>query len=212
MNLKRRAVCTGFVTVFFLIGLIQPISAQQNGSASLPPKEASVPAYTASYTAPEMASLTPTARPGDVSSPEALLAALHDSVSGPAGPVDWERYRSLFLPAARTVNLRIDAQGVKRTVITTVDEEIATDGVQREKVAWYEVILVSHIEKFDNIAFAIDSSDGRMSRDGKSLGRAITTTEMLYDGKRWWIASTVSDVLPLAASLPPELDPSKQKN
>ena len=46
----------------------------------------------------------PTAKPEDVSSPEAILAAVYNVISGPKGhPRDWDRMRSLFLPDARLI-------------------------------------------------------------------------------------------------------------
>ena len=42
-------------------------------------------------------------RPEDVGSMEAVVKALYDTISGPAGPRDWDRLRSLFLPGARLI-------------------------------------------------------------------------------------------------------------
>ncbi len=44
-----------------------------------------------------------TARPDDVKSMDAILAALYDVISGPAGKRDWDRLRSLFHPNARMI-------------------------------------------------------------------------------------------------------------
>lgn len=52
------------------------------------------------FTASELQRIVPIARPADVVSPRALVLALHASISGPTGPFDWNRFRSLFLPAA----------------------------------------------------------------------------------------------------------------
>ncbi|MFP3949096.1 MAG: nuclear transport factor 2 family protein, partial [Longimicrobiales bacterium] len=44
------------------------------------------------------------ARTEDIASPEAVVHAVHASISGPAESVeqrDWDRLRSLFLPGAR---------------------------------------------------------------------------------------------------------------
>ena len=46
----------------------------------------------------------PAAKPEDVSSPEAILAAVYSVISGPKGQTrDWDRMRSLFLPDARLI-------------------------------------------------------------------------------------------------------------
>ena len=42
-------------------------------------------------------------RPEDVSSPDAIIKAMYDTISGPAGPRNWYRERSLFLDGARLI-------------------------------------------------------------------------------------------------------------
>src|SRR5687768_11353361 len=47
------------------------------------------------------------ARPGDVASEDAIIAALYGAISGPAGQKrDWDRFRPLFIPDARLVFAR----------------------------------------------------------------------------------------------------------
>ena len=44
------------------------------------------------------------ADPEDVASVDAIVAAVYDVISGPAGEArDWDRFRSLFLPGARLI-------------------------------------------------------------------------------------------------------------
>src|SRR3954451_1929128 len=46
----------------------------------------------------------PAARSSDVSSIDAIVAALYDVISGPAGQArDWDRMRALFVPGARLI-------------------------------------------------------------------------------------------------------------
>ena len=48
----------------------------------------------------------PKAKPEDVKSQDAILKALYDVISGPAGaPRDWQRFRSLFYPGAQLIPL-----------------------------------------------------------------------------------------------------------
>src|ERR1700733_6009058 len=56
----------------------------------------------------------PAAKPADVASPDAILAAVYDVISGPAGPRDWDRFNSLFAPAARLIPIgpRKDKPGI----------------------------------------------------------------------------------------------------
>src|ERR1700719_3358422 len=53
---------------------------------------------------PSAAIPTHDAKPTDVASPDAILAATYDVISGPAGQErDWDRFRSLFVPGARLI-------------------------------------------------------------------------------------------------------------
>ena len=55
---------------------------------------------------PAAAAAAPAARPEDVATPEAIVAALYDVISGPKGKArDWDRFRSLFAPEARMIPL-----------------------------------------------------------------------------------------------------------
>src|SRR2546422_8431381 len=53
----------------------------------------------------------PTAQPKDVDSIEHILAAVYDSISGPPGPRDWVRFRSLFYSCARPIPSPRDGKG-----------------------------------------------------------------------------------------------------
>src|SRR5271154_7616598 len=60
----------------------------------------------------QAATPAPAAKPADVASPDAILAATYDVISGPAGqPRDWDRFRSLFLPGARLIPARARKTG-----------------------------------------------------------------------------------------------------
>src|ERR1700676_5711130 len=52
------------------------------------------------------------AKPADVATPDAILAATYDVISGPAGQErDWDRMRSLFFPRARLIKTKTDKEG-----------------------------------------------------------------------------------------------------
>src|ERR1700749_3962619 len=49
----------------------------------------------------QLAQRMPAPKPSDVDSLDGIVKAAYDSISGPMGPRDWKRFRSLFLPEAR---------------------------------------------------------------------------------------------------------------
>src|SRR3954468_16142545 len=64
------------------------------------------------------ATIRPAARPEDVRSIEAIVGAVYDVISGPAGPRDWNRFKSLLLPECRLmpVGHRPDGQDTYRAL------------------------------------------------------------------------------------------------
>ena len=58
-------------------------------------------------------------RPEDVATPDAIIKAMYDTISGPAGKRNWYRERSLFLDGARLIPIgkRIPANGLCKGLI-----------------------------------------------------------------------------------------------
>ena len=64
--------------------------------------------------APQATPAPPAAKPADVASPDAILAAVYEVISGPAGQArDWDRFRALFLPDGRIVSLVPESAATK---------------------------------------------------------------------------------------------------
>ena len=77
------------------------------------------------------------ADPKDVSSPEAIVAAVYDVISGPAGQKrNWDRMRTLFVPDARMIptGKRPTGESTRRTL--AVEDYITNSGPFLEKVVF----------------------------------------------------------------------------
>jgi hypothetical protein len=65
------------------------------------------------------------AKPADVASPDAIMAATYDVISGPAGQErDWDRMRSLFYPGARLIRTEAKKEGGLHATILTPEDFI----------------------------------------------------------------------------------------
>src|SRR5437016_6148565 len=83
-------------------------------------------AFTQTQSAPtQKTEAPPQAKAGDVDSIEHIIAALYDTISGPAGPRDWDRMHSLFYDGARLIPSRSDPNGKVAAFNLSVDEYIA---------------------------------------------------------------------------------------
>ena len=134
-------------------------------------------------------SSTPQAKAGDVDTLEHILAAVYDSISGPAGPRDWERFRSLFAVGARLIPTRRDAGGKATANVLTVDEYI--QGSQRyfDKEGFYESAVANRVEQWDRIAHVWSTYESRHAKGEKPFARGINSFQFLFDGSRWWVVT-----------------------
>lgn len=139
-----------------------------------------------------LAAQAPAANPADVSSIDAILAAVYDVISGPAGqPRDWDRFRSLMAPQARLIPTglnRTTGQGVMRT--WTVEEYIATAGPQLQSGGFYERELGRRMERYGNIVHLMSAYESkRTPQDAAPFQRGVNSFQLWYDGTRWWVVS-----------------------
>jgi hypothetical protein len=134
----------------------------------------------------------PEARPEDVASIDAILAAVYDAISGPAGEArDWDRFRSLFLPEARLVPTGRAPDGTVRYRVWTPEEYIETAGGQLESGGFFEREAHRVEERFGNIAHAFSTYESFRTPEeieaGTPFMRGINSFQLLHDGRRWWI-------------------------
>ncbi|MFH1766279.1 MAG: hypothetical protein ABIF09_19015 [Gemmatimonadota bacterium] len=71
---------------------------------------------------------SPAADPADVESVDAIVAAVYDVISGPAGQARaWDRWRSLFIPEARLIAVSPNQEGgIQRRVMTPSPSPVAS--------------------------------------------------------------------------------------
>jgi hypothetical protein len=135
----------------------------------------------------------PGARPADVASAEAILAAVYDAISGPAGaPRDWARFRSLFAADARLIpTTRVPEGWMPRT--QTVEEWIqAADGWFREN-AFYEEEIARVVETYGHVTHAFSTYVSRRAPGAEPFARGINSIQLFHDGARWWVVTIMWD-------------------
>ena len=172
---------------------------EQHQSVQMPPQ---VPMFTAA----ELAAKVPAAKPEDVKSMDAILAAIYDVISGPAGGRDWNRFRSLFLPQARYTQVSTGPDGSKVILTWNVDEFVRDAGEIFSKEPFYEKAIVNRPESFGNVTQVFSSYESRHSPTDKPFERGINSIQLLNDGTRWWVLSILWDTEragnPLPAKFP----------
>jgi len=128
-----------------------------------------------------------TAKPGDVDTVEHILAATYDVISGPAGPRDWDRFRSLFYPGARMVPSRRDDKGAVTARIFSPDEYASRSQDFFSKEGFFENAVANRVETWDHIAHVWSTYESRHAKGEKPFARGINSFQLFNDGNRWWI-------------------------
>lgn len=171
-----------------------PVAAQQAAPApaATPAAVAPPPAQAAATPAATPATIL-AARPADVASVDAIVAALYDVISGPAGaPRDWDRMRSLFAAEGRmgVVGMRPDGSAVLRTM--TPDDYIARNTKAFATMGFFESELARTTETFGQIAHVFSTYEARHAKDdAKPFMRGINSIQLIHDGRRWYVLSLI---------------------
>jgi hypothetical protein len=141
--------------------------------------------------APSAARQQPAAAPSDVASVDAVLAALYDVISGPAGKKrDWNRMRSLFIPEGRLIATARRPTGEVVRRVMDVDGYIAASGELLETQGFFETEIARRAEAFGNIAHVFSTYEARHKADDpKPFMRGVNSIQLWNDGKRWWVVT-----------------------
>ena len=135
----------------------------------------------------------PNADRADVEGIDAIIAALYDVISGPAGQArNWDRFRSLFVSEAKLIQTGFpQGGGPARARYSTVEGYIEGSGTFLVENGFFESEIGRVEERFENIAHAFSTYDSRATEDGDVFQRGINSIQFLWDGDRWWITNVM---------------------
>ena len=132
----------------------------------------------------------PAANAADVATMDAIVASLYDVISGPPGPRNWDRFRSLFVSGARLIPTGARPTGEVGSRVLTPDEYIQRSSPRLEKDGFFEREVSRRLERFGNIAHIFSTYESRhKADDAKPFARGINSIQLMNDGKRWWIVT-----------------------
>lgn len=189
MTTAKSLVIAAFILCFVAAG--SP-SGAQNQSKQSQDKPAGEKQSEKSAEKPADKPAPPPAKPSDVSSPDAILAACYDVISGPAGQKrDWDRFRSLFVPGARLIPTQAKKEGGGFEVfVVTPDEYAKFADAYFEKNAFSEKEISRKSERFGNIMHIFSTYASRHdAKDPEPFERGINSFQLFFDGTRWWIVT-----------------------
>jgi hypothetical protein len=172
----------------------------QQASAQKPPAPQQAPAAPPQ----DISARIPPAKPDDVKSIDAILAAVYDVISGPAGERDWNRFRSLFAPQARLTSTTKESATHPVRLLSTEDY-INLAGDYFKTHGFFESAIVNHVDRFGNIAQVFSSYESRNAATEKPFIRGINSIQLFNDGSRWWVLSILWDEESPSNPLPPNM-------
>jgi hypothetical protein len=138
----------------------------------------------------------------DVESIDAIVNALYDVISGPAGPRDWERDRFLFAPGARLQPTQAIEGGAPALEVLDIDAYVASRAPFFAANDFYEVEIARRVEQFGSIAHVWSTFESRHTPGGEPFTRGINSIQLFHDGDRWWVVSVLWDKENEGKSLP----------
>lgn len=142
------------------------------------------------------------ARPEDVRSVDAVVAAVYNVISGPPGRLrDWNRFLSLFAPDGRLGIVRPDRPAANGELARPADIFFMTPEMYVERDApffatngFYEHAIANRVESFGNLAHVWSTYESRHDEDDKQpFARGINSIQLIQARGRWWIVSLVWD-------------------
>jgi hypothetical protein len=133
------------------------------------------------------------ADPADVESIDAIITTLYEVISGPAGPRDWARDRTLYHPDAgwhMPIGQRRDGEPGAQVRVLTLDEYGAQAAGYFDENGFYEIEIARRVERFGHIAQVFSTYESRHALDdAEPFARGINSIQLMHDGDRWWVLS-----------------------
>jgi len=168
-----------------------PVATPATPAAAKPP----VPSGHPQIPLPTVAANWPKAKPEDVKSVEAIMAAFYAVPAGAAGEArDWDRYRSLFVPEARMIPARSGPDGAAGTIFLPITEYIDANKVYFEKGGFRDTEVSRRVEEFGNMVSVWSTFESRRNAtDPKPYIRGINSIQLLKDGSRYWVVNVYWD-------------------
>jgi hypothetical protein len=130
-------------------------------------------------------------RPTDVESVDAIVAAVYDVISGPAGQArDWDRWRSLFIPEARLIAIGRPQEGSNPYRVMTPEEYAQRSGPVLEETGFFEEEIGRTQEEFGPLVHLFSAYQSKRALvDPEPFARGINSFQLMYDGSRWWVVT-----------------------
>ena len=126
--------------------------------------------------------------PGDVESPEALVTAVLSTISANKDETaDWKRFETLFLPKAQ-ISVLQHKNDTSTLLNFTLKSFIENSIENSTENGFREYSTGNTIEEYNGLATVFQSY---VALQGETQVKGVNTYQLVYQDKRWWIASLI---------------------
>ena len=131
------------------------------------------------------AAMVPVANPADVSDIDHIIKALYDVISGPAGPRDWNRFRSLFHPDAYMAAFNAKKEMRKFSPA----QYVQNNGPFFMQNSFYEKEIGRKVNQFGNVVQVFTAYEFNAGTTPPTIKRGVNSIELIKEKGRWFIMS-----------------------
>lgn len=208
--MQRRALRRTLVLSVFLVPTLSGQPAQKP-QPKTPPTHTTAPgaAEHGAYPGVQGGHLAdaPVAKPADVATPEAVVAAYYESLSGPAGKKrDWNRFLSLFFHSGRLFPTEGKGHGGHMARSFSPQTYLYNAEIEMYGSGYFVRELGRRSVTFGKMAEVLSTYEARHAEaDSQPYVRGLSSFQLVNDHHRWSIFSVTWQPETAEARLPPDL-------
>ncbi|MBL7700744.1 MAG: peptidase M61 [Ferruginibacter sp.] len=145
------------------------------------------------------AAATPAANAADVAEIDGIIKALYDVISGPAGPRNWDRFRSLFHKDAYMAAFNAKKELRKFSPA----QYVQNNGPFFMKNSFNEKEIGRTVNQFGTVAQVFTAYEFNAGTTPPTTKRGINSVELIKEKGRWFIMSVTWDEETKEQPIPP---------
>lgn len=126
-------------------------------------------------------------RLSDTASVDAIIDALYDVISGPAGERDYDRMRSLFLPGARLIPTDPLTEGHAGGEVIDPEAFVDVIGPVLRGQPFYEAEIARRAERFGPVVHLMSTYESSDRPGGEPFERGVNSIQLMFRDDRWWV-------------------------
>lgn len=118
-----------------------------------------------------------------------VVGDLYAVISGPAGPRNWDKMKSLFHENASMGSVRIGQDGKRTYSQFTVDGYIERSSKYFLENGFFETEIGRRTETYGELTHLFSAYQSQRTEDGPVFSRGINSIQLVFEKGRWWIVS-----------------------